>query len=154
MRSATLIAAVALCACAHVDADAARRSLLQADTDNDRDVAQRGVDAWVAMFAEDGAIFPGEAPLFRGHEKIRAEMAALGDPRKQPPELRVRWKPLGAQVSADGTMGWTYGNALIVTPKGEKRGKYVSVWRRQPDGAWKIVADIGAPGDAEPGAGP
>jgi ketosteroid isomerase-like protein len=42
----------------------------------------------------------------------------------------------------------------IVTPKGEKRGKYVSVWRRQPDGAWKIVADIGAPGDAEPGAGP
>src|SRR5205085_9724146 len=37
--------------CAHVDADAARLSLLQADIEFDRDVAQRGLEAWVAVFA-------------------------------------------------------------------------------------------------------
>jgi ketosteroid isomerase-like protein len=146
-----LIAAVG---CAHVDAEAARRSLLQADADFDRAVAERGVEAWVEAFAEDAAMFPRNQPLVRGHEKIRAEMAALGDPRKAPPDLKVRWKPLGAQVSADGTLGWTWGNAHLVSTQGEQRAKYVTVWRRAPNGAWKVVADIGTAGDAEPGAGP
>lgn len=140
--------------CAHVDAEGARRSLLQADFNFDRAVAERGVEAWIDAFAEDGTMFPRNKPLIRGHEKVRSEMAALGDPRKGPPDLKVRWKPLGAQVSSDGTMGWTYGNAHLVSREGEQRAKYVTVWRRAPDGSWKVVADIGTAGDAEPGAGP
>jgi ketosteroid isomerase-like protein len=149
-----LYALILAAGCAHVDAEAARCSLLESDADFDRAVAERGVEAWVEAFAEDGAMLPGGASILRGHEKIRAAMAQLGDPRKGPPELKLRWKPLGAQVSADGTLGWTYGNAVAVTKAGEQRVKYVTVWRRGSDGSWKVVADIGAAGDAEPGAGP
>jgi len=138
---------------ARLDAEATRRSLVQADVDFDRTVAERGVEAWVEAFAEDGAMLPAGAPLLRGHEKIRAAMAELGDPRQAPPDLKLRWKPLGAQVSADRRPGWTYGNAVAVTTAGATRAKYLTVWRRGTDGSWKVVADIGAAGDAEPGAG-
>ena len=139
--------------CAHVDADAAQLSLLQADIEFDRDVAQRGLEAWVAVFAPDGAVFPAGEPLARGPEQIRALMVKLGDPRKAPPEFTLHWKPLGAEVSADGSLGWTYGQAIVTSASGQRRTKYVTVWRKT-DGRWKIVADIGAPGEAVPGAGP
>jgi hypothetical protein len=29
-------------------------------------------------------------------------------------------------------------------------GNYVSIWREQPDGRWKVVLDIGTPGTAKP----
>jgi len=66
--------------------------------------------------------------------------------------LKLRWKPLGAQVSADG-------RRLDVRQRGGRdQGrcaavKYVTVWRREGDGSWKVVADIGAAGDAEPAPG-
>jgi ketosteroid isomerase-like protein len=145
---------IAAAGCAHVNSEGARRSLLQADIQFDQAVAQRGVEAWVETFAEDGVMFPRNEPLLRGREKIGAEMAALGDPRKGSADLKIRWKPLHAEVSPDGTLGWTYGNAHIVSKQGEQRAKYVTVWRRAPDGSWKVVADIGTAGDAEPGAGP
>lgn len=153
MRALAVLAA-ALCACAHFDAEAARRSLLQADADFAREVAARGTEAWVEAFAEDGAMLVANTPLVRGRERIRALMSELGDPRKARAELQIRWRPLGAQVSDDGTMGWTYGNAVSVSSRGEQQGKYLTVWRKQPDGAWKVAADQGTPGWADPAAPP
>jgi hypothetical protein len=97
-----MTAAASFVACAHLDAEAARKSLLQADADFARDVAARGTEAWVEAFAEDGAMLIANAPLIRGREKIRELMAELGDPHKGKPELLIRWRPLGAQVSNDG----------------------------------------------------
>ena len=145
--------AVILCACAHAAAGG-RESLLKADADFARDVEERGLDAWVEAFADDGAMFPAGEPAIRGHDRIRATMEELGDPRRAPPALRVRWKPLGADISDDGTLGWTFGNSLIVSGSAERRGKYVTVWRRAAGGQWKVVADMGTGGEAVPGAGP
>ncbi len=150
---AILIAAAAF-ACAHVNPEAARKSLLQADADFARDVAERGTAAWAEAFAEDGAMVIANTPLVRGREKIRELMAELGDPRKAKPELLIRWRPLGAQVSDDGTLGWTYGNSVSISSRGEHQGKYVTIWRKQADGAWKVQADQGSPGWADPASPP
>ena len=143
-----------LCACAHLDPEAARRSLLDADARFAQEVSERGVEAWVEAFGDEGVMLADSSPLIRGREQIRSTMSALGDPRKAPPELRLRWRPLGAQVSADGTLGWTYGNSLSVSPRGERKGKYLTVWRRDQDGSWKVAADQGTPGWADPAAPP
>jgi len=72
------------CGCSHLDAEAARRSLLKSDADFDRAVAERGVEAW-SRRSPRTARCCGGAPILRGHEKIRAAMAELGDPRKARP---------------------------------------------------------------------
>ena len=154
MRAFVILAAL-LSACAHFDAEAGRASLLKADADFARDVAARGADAWVEAFADDGAMMVNNRPVVRGHEKIREIMGDLGDPRKAPSSLQIRWRPLGAQVSADGTMGWTYGNSVIVSPGSpEHQGKYVTVWRKQADGSWKVAVDLGVNGWADPASPP
>jgi ketosteroid isomerase-like protein len=53
------------------------------------------------------------------------------------PKFVLRWEPLGAEVS--GNLGYTYG--LYRSSNGY--GKYVSVWKKQRDGSWKIVVDAG-----------
>ena len=151
MRSLLVLALVG---CAHVDLDAARKSLLKADSDFAADVAARGTDAWVEIFAEDGAMMVPNRSIVRGRAQIREIMSDLGDPRKAPPELTLRWKPLGAQISDDGTLGWTYGNAVIKSPRGENKTKYVTVWRKQADGTWKVAVDLGVAGWADPDVAP
>jgi len=154
MRALLPTAALSLLACARLDPEAARRSLLQADLDFARDVAARGTAAWAETFAEDGAMLVANTPLVRGREKIRELMADLGDPRTAKPDLQIRWRPLGAQVSDDGTLGWTYGNSVSISARGEHQGKYLTVWRRQADGTWKVQADQGSPGWADPASPP
>lgn len=142
------------CACAHLDPEAARRSLLEADQRFAQDVGERGVEAWVEAFGDEGMMLASDSPLIRGRETVRSAMAALGDPRRAPPDLRLRWRPLGAQVSDDGTLGWTYGNALSISRRGESKAKYLTVWRRARDGNWKVAADQGTPGWADPSLPP
>jgi ketosteroid isomerase-like protein len=145
----TCVALLAVaCAHARVDLEASRASLIQADADFNADVAKRGLDAWVDAFAEDGAMFVTGAPVIRGHDKIREAMEELGDPREGPGKLTIRWRPLGAQVSSDGSMGYTWGNGIINSPRGESKTKYVTVWRNM-GGRWKAVADIGNTGYAD-----
>jgi len=40
-----------------------------------------------------------------------------------------------------------------VTPDGERRGKYITIWRKQADGRWKVAADLGNQGPLAPPSG-
>jgi len=82
-------------------------------------------------------VYPG-APVVAGRDAARRLMA-VQDALKP---LTVRWVPLFAEVSSDGTFGVSYGVTGIATaaPGATLRfGKYLSAWRRTPDG-WRLVA--------------
>jgi ketosteroid isomerase-like protein len=56
------------------------------------------------------------------------------------------WKPDYTDVSADGTMAWTYGKYTwtFTEETGRKNtfsGVFHTVWKRQPNGSWKYVWD-------------
>lgn len=147
--------AVALAAWTRLHADAAvadeRAALMQADRDFNGATAERGVEGWVEYFAEDGKMFPAGGEIITGKAAIREAMA----PAFAAPNFSLRWEPKGADVSASGDLGYTYG---IFVAKGEdpkdepvtRYGKYVSIWRKQSDGSWKVVLDIGNPRPAPP----
>ena len=66
------------------------------------------------------------------------------------PGVSLRWSPLRADIAASGDLGWTTGSWVFraTDPEGEPvetRGRYVSIWRRQQDGSWKVVMDLGNP---------
>ncbi|MDT7781276.1 MAG: hypothetical protein QOC99_3788 [Acidobacteriota bacterium] len=64
----------------------------------------------------------------------------------------LTWWPIYADVSRAGDLGWTTGpwefrdKPTDAKPSGN--GHFFTVWRRQPDGAWKFVLDLGINHDA------
>jgi ketosteroid isomerase-like protein len=82
----------------------------------------------------------GEAPI-RGREAIFQAMSDF-------PPGDLRWHPIGADLARSGELGYTWGTYEF-HPRdasgvaGTRHGKYVTIWKRQPDGSWKFVVDTG-----------
>jgi ketosteroid isomerase-like protein len=155
LKRLCITVAMVLAACGGgADVDAVRQELMEADLAFARDVAQQGLDAWVAHFAEDGVMFRSGEPVV-GHDAIRALMAPLFADST----YSLRWKPDQAEVAASGDLGYTVGTyrSMAVGSQGvaiRGTGSYVTIWRRQPDGSWRVVLDIGSAAEApDEGAG-
>lgn len=114
-----------------------------------QDVAARGGQAILDRMAPDGVVLMnGQAPL-EGLEKIRPAMQWTAK------DYQLTWTPTAAMMSPSGDMGFTWGhfegksvdvNGFPVVTK----GRYMTIWRREKNGDWKIVLDAGAnePADA------
>jgi ketosteroid isomerase-like protein len=127
------------------DLDAVRQAVMDADRAFAQETAANGVAGWVSYFAEDGVQFrPGGT--ISGHAAIRELMA----PAFSDTAYSLTWEPVEARVSRSGDLGYTIGRyqSIRVGPDGEEivgAGSYVSIWRLQADGSWKVELDIGNP---------
>jgi ketosteroid isomerase-like protein len=123
---------------------------MEADRAFDRTTAERGVEGWVSFFADDGAMIQAGVGEIRGLEEIRRSMAGAFQGRS------LRWGPLRADVSSSGDLGYTVGTYEARGPAGPEgepqvaRGMYVSIWKKQSDGRWKVVMDLGNPVELPP----
>lgn len=120
-----------------------RQELLDADSAFDKTTAERGLDGWMSFFADDAQI-NARTDVVKGKAALRTYYSGMF----ARPAFSIRWKPLHAEASKDGTLGYTFGVAQISSrdDKGELKkseGRYVSVWRREKDGSWKVVTDLG-----------
>jgi ketosteroid isomerase-like protein len=114
--------------------------LIQLEAEFAADVAQRGHAAFVTHFAEEGV----EVVDGGGFDNLDAI-------RKQPPwpeGTTLTWTPVKADMAASGDLGYTYGNYVYTAKNKEGKpvanyGKYTSIWKKQKDGQWKVVVDMG-----------
>lgn len=100
------------------------------------DVAARGVAAWVAAFDPEGWMMRGTSDLVQGD--------AIGDLMR--PLLtsgRLAWAPIAS--GRNDTLGFTVGKATFTAdkPGEDRRTSYVTLWRKQADGTWKVLFDTG-----------
>jgi ketosteroid isomerase-like protein len=122
----------------------ARQELLEADRAFDADTARRGLDGWMAWFAPDAKLISAEG-VVEGSAAIRQFYSGMFAQT----EFSIRWTPVYAEASKDGSFGYTLGSATISfrDAKGEKvsrAGRYLTVWKRQPDGKFKVLSDMGS----------
>lgn len=108
--------------------------------------AEKGIEGWVAYFAPNGSMLGATEPPVTGPEAIRKYMEAVFTE----PESSLRWQPTRAEMLIPGVLGYTAGRfeRRRKTPAGKHallRGSYVTVWRKQADGSWKIILDTGHP---------
>ena len=108
-----------------------------------KDVLKRGGAAFAEWFAEDGvALGNGQAPDF-------GRVAIAKGTTWKPEDYQLTWTPTDAVMGPSGDMGYTWGhyeghskdkngNPVTVT------GRYMTIWRKQPNGEWKVVLDAGA----------
>lgn len=100
------------------------------------------VDAWVTAFTDDGVQMPPNAPANFGCERIRAWSQAFLAP------FRAEFTLLVDEVRVAGDWAFERGTHTInLTPKagGEPMqdiGKYLTIYERQPGGAWGMARDI------------
>jgi ketosteroid isomerase-like protein len=108
-----------------------------------KDVLERGGVAFAEWFADDGvALGNGEAP------KI-GRVAIAKSANWSPKAYRLTWTPTDAVMGPSGDMGYTWGhfeghskdaNGNPVTTT----GRFMTIWRKQRDGNWKVALDAGA----------
>ena len=94
-----------------------------------------------ALYAEDGAVMPPNAPIGKGRTAIQQTWASM----MQTPGFALTFAPEQILVSASGDMALDRGTySLTIAPDGTTQtdtGKYVVVWRKIGS-EWKAVADI------------
>ena len=94
-----------------------------------------------ALYAEDGAVMPPNAPIGKGRAAIQQTWASL----MQTPGFALTFAPEQIAVSASGDMALDRGTySLTIARDGTSQtdtGKYVVVWRKIGS-EWKAAADI------------
>ncbi len=97
-------------------------------------------ESFLMFFAEDGINFQPHPT------KTREAFLKRALPAARPP-VELNWWPIYADVSHAGDLGYTTGPYTFKDLSPEKRparfGYYFSVWKKQADGAWKVVVDCG-----------
>lgn len=101
-------------------------------------MAERDHEAFVSFLAQE-AVFFGREGEIRGAAAVTAAWKHFFDG----PTAPFSWNPDTATVLDSGTLGITSGP--VFAPDGRRIGTFNSVWRRRPDGTWKIVFDRGCP---------
>ena len=103
--------------------------------------ASRDKAAFFARVADD-ATFLSPGRTLRGRQQVIEGWSRL----LEAPEAPFSWAPDRVSVSADGNLGLSTGP--VYDPKGAHSGDYISTWRREANGQWKIVFDSSGPGPA------
>ena len=66
-----------------------------------------------------------------------------------PPNAVLNWEPDARFGGGDGGLAFTVGPSTTTERTGERRelrrGHFLSVWRREPDGRWLYIFDLGSP---------
>jgi ketosteroid isomerase-like protein len=98
-------------------------------------VEKRGVEGWVAWFAPDGWMWQAAGKI--EYAKIRDTMTPLFKLGQ------LSWAPIASGTS--GSLGYTVGKGTFtgVDPKDSWKSSYVTIWKQQADGSWKVLFDTG-----------
>lgn len=145
-----VVLAALVAGCGGHNPRAAREELLSVDERFAAEVADQGLSVFERYYAEDAVEMPAFQPMIEGKSAI----LDFYRPYSNNPSHKLTWKPTRAEVSDDGGLGYTYGHYEATTADENgtpvtRVGKYVTIWRREYDGGWKVVFDGGSPDERE-----
>ncbi|MCP4900432.1 MAG: nuclear transport factor 2 family protein [bacterium] len=112
--------------------------LRQAETTFAATMAERDFEAFQEFLAEEAVFFNGETEL-RGRQAVAAAWKTLFEDSDAP----FSWRPEVVSVLDSGTLGLSSGPVL--DPQGNRVGTFLSLWRREANGQWRIVFDRECP---------
>ncbi len=137
-----------------IDLEAERAALLAADDAFSEAYSTRDdpIATVSAHFLDDANVLAPDMPMARGKEASMAIFAALG----ALPEYSLSWKAEIAEVGGTADLGYTIGpyHMEFLDPEGNPvviDGKFMTIWKKQADGTWKIAVDMFNTNGAPPG---
>jgi uncharacterized protein (TIGR02246 family) len=130
-----------------MDMTLVRQAIAQGNT-NFGEAVRRGDGAAIAaLYAEDATLLPPDSDMIKGRGGIEAFW-------KGGLQMGIKEAVLtSVDISGGGDFAYEIGQfAIKIQPEGqapiEQKGKYVVVWKKTSDGAWKLHVDIWNSGPA------
>ena len=142
MRFRFVVIAIVMCFAGQVSAQSPLQEMVKTEQAFSKMAEEKNTrDAFLAFIADDGLLFrPGA---------VNGKKWLLEHPSSPPPDKKplLAWQPSFAGMSASGDMGFTTGpwefKADVKDEKPSGYGHFVTVWKKQADGTWKFVVDLG-----------
>lgn len=141
---AALVAALALSSCSAEQSGTANAEdhLRSLDAKLGQAIDAKDATAIASFYANDAILMPTAEPVVRGKDAIAEEWKHI----LAIPAFQNESKLGGVVVARGGDLAYTYGSyrsrlmgedgKLVMEP-----GKWLTVWKKQPDGAWQIAVD-------------
>ena len=100
------------------------------------------VDTVLSYYADDASSFVDKGPIATGKQAIGdswRDLFSMG--------YAISWQPTKVEVAQSGDLGYSQGTyeQKLSDSQGNpevSKGKYVVVWKKDPGGNWKAVAEI------------
>jgi ketosteroid isomerase-like protein len=117
--------------------------LRKADASVQNAIAGKNLDSLMSFYAEDACLLPTAEPMVKGKESIRAEWSHVF----KIPNFDNKSTLTKVEVSKGGDIAYTMGTyqAVLMGEDGkltQEPGKWVSIWKKQSNGEWRIIVDI------------
>jgi ketosteroid isomerase-like protein len=96
-------------------------------------------DSFLEFFADDAVALVPEPASWKARLRSRPAVPFS--------EHELVWEPRVGDIAGSGELGWLTGPSTFTNKKDKRppqHGNYLSVWRREPDAAWKVLLDIGS----------
>jgi len=119
--------------------------IMKADADFAQAVAGKDRERFLSFLADVTTFNGGSPSELHGRDAVMKEwndFFTVDGPT-------LSWTPARGEVIGAGDLGYTTGQSLF-RGKGqdgkmvERRGEYLTVWRKQRDGSWKVIFDTGS----------
>jgi uncharacterized protein (TIGR02246 family) len=124
-------------------ADAA--AIQKLDNDWFKAAAAKDLDTCASYYLDDAVIFSPGVPAVVGKDNIRKFLQGMVNA----PNMKLTFLGSTVDVARSGDLAMDHGSVQVTTT--DKRGKTVTqtsqailVWKKQPDGSWKVAADTSA----------
>ena len=105
--------------------------------------AVKDLDKSVSFCGPDAAILVPNAPAAEGPDAIRKWFQDAFNI----PGFKLLWHATESAAAKSGDLGYSRGTYELsyTDPSGKQisdHGKYITVWKKQSDGSWKVLRDI------------
>jgi ketosteroid isomerase-like protein len=114
-------------------------AIRDADVAWSKAAAAKDVDSVLSFYADDASSFVDNGPIATGKQAIGdswRDLFSMG--------YTITWQPTKIEVAQSGDLGYSQGTyeQKISGSDTATKGKYVVVWKKEPAGGWKAVAEI------------
>jgi len=122
--------------------------VMDADRAFNQATQEKRIEGWMSYMADNVVLF-GVNPPVVGKDAVRK----FYEPVFGDANTTLTWEPTRGEVQPSGRVGFTSGRFTMrgKTRDGktmERHGSYLTVWEKQKDGSWKVIADGGSPDPA------
>jgi len=125
------------------DVQRVERILRDLDAQWSNAAAAKNLEQTIAYYSDDAVVLPPNSQSATTKQAIRNVWKEL----LATTVLVITWKPTRVEVGKSGDMAWMSGTYELTMNDAtgrpiNDRGKYLEVWKKQPDGKWKCGADM------------